>query len=264
MLPNTGLTEKEVERKTLLVCGEDKRDVLSALDGMGVEYEPVKEFREFRAYRLAGGSEDMTLCITGLGSASVEILLTELFFCGARAFALAGTCGSLSPEFPVGTLVLASGAERHDGASFHYNADPGPAEADPEFLAIAENLLAGTGVAFKKGRMISTDTFYCMGARTGENGSPEYTGIPLKPEFHPPPAFSALKEIIEKKIPFAIDMETATFYALCSYMKEKVFNIAVKSVANMVPFAGGEQVENTRDALAGAVRAALCILEEID
>ncbi len=263
MLPNTGLTTKDVGRKVLFVCGEDAEDLTCALDSLGVRHALVKRYREFQTYTISTDSLEATMCLTGLGSASVEVGLTELYLCGARQFVHSGTCGSLSGLVPNGSVVVVDEAESHDGASFHYNPGDPLRPANPDYLKKTKSILLNNGIAFTTGRMISTDTFYCMGAAPDGSGGIRRPGLPLKAELDPPEKFIILKNMLERKMPFLIDMEAAAFYAVCSAVDDNVFYISIKGVANRVPFIEGEQVENTGVCLCNAVEASLCILSTI-
>lgn len=263
MLPNTGLEAGDVELKALLVCGEDAGDLETALSATGAEYEPVQKYREFRTYRAKAAGAGFTVCLTGLGSASVEVGLTELYMCGARQFVHTGTCGSLGGLIANNSVVLVDEAESHDGASFHYSPGESLRPAGASCLHKAKHILEINGVEYITGRMISTDTFYCMGAARDASGGIARPGLPLKPGFDPPRKFLELKRMLDDKKPYLIDMEAAAFYAICPAVDDDIFFISIKGVANSVPFVPGEQVENTGASLRKAIEAALCVLVNV-
>jgi uridine phosphorylase len=96
-----------------------------------------------------GGSPiDVMSVATGIGSASVEVIVSELIDCGARRLMRVGSCGSMVPEITPGQVVIATGAVRDEETSRHYAPIEYPALPHPEGLrALAE----GTSLAGLKG-----------------------------------------------------------------------------------------------------------------
>jgi uridine phosphorylase len=79
---------------------------------------------------------------TGIGSASVEVIVSELIDCGARRLMRVGSCGSMVPEIVPGQVVIATGAVRDEETSRHYAPIEYPALPHPEGLrALAEGAL---------------------------------------------------------------------------------------------------------------------------
>ncbi len=101
----------------------------------------------------AADGEPLTIQSTGMGGPSAAIVCEELIALGARRLVRIGTCGALTGELPLGTLVAAETALPADGASVALGAD-GSLSADPELTArlVAAGALPGTAV--------STDLFY--------------------------------------------------------------------------------------------------------
>lgn len=263
MFPNTGLTSGEVEEKALLVCGDDGAEVIAAMEAAGALLFPVAKLRAFSTYAFSlspDGAERFTLCIAGPGSANVEIALTELYHCGARKFVLSGTCGALSSVITTGSVVIISEALRRDGASYHYipGADKIPLSA--KMLELAESVLNEAGVVYGVAASVSTDSFYCMGASTGQDGELLYPGIPLKENFNPPEKFLELKKLIESSEKMVIEMESGAFYSICEASSGIRGYVAIKGVSNQVPFVGNEQVEHSGACLVSAISAAIKVL----
>ena len=72
---------------------------------------------------------------TGMGVSSMEIILSELIFAGARRFLRIGTCGSLQPEkIRVPSAVVVTAAVRDEKASADYAPIEVPAIATPEYV----------------------------------------------------------------------------------------------------------------------------------
>ena len=88
---------------------------------------------------------DTMTVATGIGTASVEVVVSELIDCGARRLMRVGSCGSMVPEIVPGQVVIATGAVRDEETSRHYAPIEYPALPHPEGLrALAEGArLAG-------------------------------------------------------------------------------------------------------------------------
>jgi uridine phosphorylase len=248
--------------KVVLVCGEDPAETERALTALGFKPRLIKTNREFHTYSIDGDGGGFTVCVTGIGSASVEISITELYKCGARIFAHTGTCGSLSGAAKPGEVALVEQALRFDGASFHYSPGaPGDAvAADPAHNSLASAALRDSGIDFIARDIISTDTFYCMGAGKDVDGKTIYPGVPLKKDFFPPPGYSAFKALLDSGKPYVIDMEAAAFLLICSAIDDEIFYVSLKGVSNSVPFEPGEQVAETGAALKAALKAATAVI----
>ncbi len=263
IFPNTGLSVGMIYEKVVLVCGEDPAETARALEALGLKPRLVKSNREFHTYSLDGDGGGFTVCVTGIGSASVEISVTELYKCGARIFAHTGTCGSLSGAGRSGEVALVERALRFDGASFHYS--PGAfgeaVAANPSHNSFASAALRAAGIEFISRDIISTDTFYCMGAGKDGDGKIVYPGVPLKKDFFPPPGYAAFKALLDSGIPYVIDMEAAAFLLICSEIDDNIFYVSLKGVSNAVPFEPGEQVAETGAALKSAIEASIAVIE---
>ncbi|MFK7847283.1 MAG: uridine phosphorylase [Rhodothermales bacterium] len=82
-----------------------------------------------------GQSIDVASISTGMGVSSIEIILSELIFAGARRFLRIGTCGSLQPEkIRVPSAVIVTAAVRDEKASADYAPIEVPAVATPEYV----------------------------------------------------------------------------------------------------------------------------------
>ncbi|MEX1142662.1 MAG: hypothetical protein WEB79_10175 [Thermoleophilaceae bacterium] len=72
----------------------------------------------------AADGEPLTVQSTGMGGPSAAIVVEELVDLGARTLLRIGTCGSLSPELALGTLVAAEEVVATDGTSAALGAGP--------------------------------------------------------------------------------------------------------------------------------------------
>jgi uridine phosphorylase len=90
-----------------------------------------------------GSTIDVLTVATGMGSASVEVVVSELIECGARRLLRVGSCGSMVPEILPGQVVIATGAVRDEQTSRHYAPIEYPALAHPDGMrALAEGARA--------------------------------------------------------------------------------------------------------------------------
>ena len=79
------------------------------------------------------GGADIAVTSSGMGCACVAAALEELAAAGAEAVIRVGTCGGVQPDLALGTIVIASGCVRGEGASYEL--------VPPEFPAVADPLL---------------------------------------------------------------------------------------------------------------------------
>lgn len=97
---------------------------------------------------------------SGMGASSLSIVVNELVQVGIQKIIRIGTCGSIQPHIPVGSIVISSGALCRQGAANDIAPIEYPAIADP-FLTVA---LVNTAQALKiehyLGITASVDTFY--------------------------------------------------------------------------------------------------------
>lgn len=95
-----------------------------------------------------------------VGAPAAAIAFESLIASGGRTFFVAGTAGSLTPDAPIGGIVLPTGARREEGVSYHYL----PADADPTPDAALLDLLRAAatrrGAAAREGRVWTTDAIF--------------------------------------------------------------------------------------------------------
>lgn len=105
------------------------------------DLEVVENPRGFTAHlgwlegREAGSRVDVLAIPTGIGSASVEVVVHELIAAGARRFVRVGSCGTSQPEIRPGQVVIATAAVRDERTTADYAPPEFPAAAHPEAVA---------------------------------------------------------------------------------------------------------------------------------
>lgn len=137
------------------------------------EPELLNEHRGLLGYSGAAVADGLPLTIqcTGMGGPSAAIVVSELIELGARRLLRIGTCGVLTTDLVLGTLVVATAAVGDDGTSRALGAD-GKIEPSAGMLdglrqaaaaAAATTGDAGTSTAEPApafGPVLSTDLFY--------------------------------------------------------------------------------------------------------
>lgn len=95
-----------------------------------------------------------------VGAPAAAIAFELLIASGATTFLVAGTAGSLTPDAPIGSVVIPTGALREEGTSYHYlppDADPLP---DATLVALLVEVAARRGVTPRTGRIWTVDAIY--------------------------------------------------------------------------------------------------------
>jgi nucleoside phosphorylase len=84
-----------------------------------IHQKPIKSWACFRRlFRITSSETIVTRCY--FGGPNVAALVEELSAFGVREFVLWGYCGGISDDISIGDLLIAEGALRHDGVSYHY------------------------------------------------------------------------------------------------------------------------------------------------
>jgi uridine phosphorylase len=81
--------------------------------------KPIKTWSGFRSlFRIDNTETVITRCL--FGGPNVAALVEELSAFGVREFVLWGYCGGISDDLSIGDVLIAEGALRQDGVSYHY------------------------------------------------------------------------------------------------------------------------------------------------
>ncbi|HPX33186.1 MAG TPA: nucleoside phosphorylase [Erysipelotrichaceae bacterium] len=108
---------------------------------------------------------------TGMGPMAVAVCVEELKHIGAKTLIRMGTSGSLQPNIPDGSFVIATGAVRGDMASRQYIDLAYPAIADIDVVNALRQACQEYGVKPYCGVIRSHDAFYLESP--GAHGGPE-------------------------------------------------------------------------------------------
>jgi len=97
---------------------------------------------------------------TGMGAMAVAVCVEELKHIGAKTLIRTGTSGSLQPNIPNGSFVIATGAIRGEGASREYIPEEYPAVADIDVVSCLRQAARELGEEPYLGIVRSHDAFY--------------------------------------------------------------------------------------------------------
>jgi uridine phosphorylase len=174
-LPHLGVRGGGDVAPCVLLTGNPDR-----LERMKALLSGAREVGRKRGYLVYTGryaGVPVTVATSGLGAPSVAISVEELSLAGAQVFIRVGSCASIQPHVPIGSVIIATAAVRDEGASHAYAPAIFPAVADPDVVAAlraaaAEAAAPGTAVPvtavpYHLGVIRSTDSFY-QGERRAE------------------------------------------------------------------------------------------------
>ncbi|TAE59959.1 MAG: uridine phosphorylase [Nostocales cyanobacterium] len=97
---------------------------------------------------------------SGMGAPSLSIVVNELVQLGVKKIIRIGTCGSIQPHIPVGSIVISSGALCRQGAANDIAPVEYPAVADPFLTVALVNAAKELNIEHYLGITASVDTFY--------------------------------------------------------------------------------------------------------
>lgn len=131
--------------------------------------------REFKSVLVEGEKGQLLIVSSGIGGASLSIMVEELARLGVKVFLRVGTCGAIQEDIAVGDLIVSEGAVRMDGVSEHYAPLSYPACADFELVQYLKNACEGLGYRYHIGITCSSATFY-----PGQERYDTFSGYVLK------------------------------------------------------------------------------------
>lgn len=99
-----------------LLVGSPERAELIATEFFQ-DARKVGDHRGLKSFTGTFWGREVSVITTGMGSASMAIVLPEAVKSGARCFIRVGSCGALDEIMNIGDSVICTGAVRYDGAS---------------------------------------------------------------------------------------------------------------------------------------------------
>lgn len=124
------------------------------------EYRYIGESRGNPTYTGKYHDVDVSTMCTGMGSMAVAVAVEELKHLNVRTLIRMGTSGSLQPNIPDGSIVIATGAVRGEGATKEYINEDYPAVADVDVVWCLRQAAREFGEEPYVGIVRSHDAFY--------------------------------------------------------------------------------------------------------
>ncbi len=165
----------------------------------------VGDHRGLKSFTGKYSGKHMSVVTTGMGSASIGIVLPEAVRSGARAFVRVGSCGCLHADLPPGSSCICQAAVRLDGASESWAPIEYPAFADPHLIVALEQAARSMALRYpwRTGVGATTTCFNEGQARPDDNG------------YIPPRILTMHEELVARGVLF-YSMEEATLFVWCA------------------------------------------------
>ncbi len=198
--------------------------------------------REYTAYGGLLGKEYVVAVSTGIGGPAVAIAVEELARLGVTTMIRVGTCGAITRNVRVGSLVIPDASVRMEGTSAQYVPAGYPAAASPEVVLALRDAALALRKPFALGTAASTDSFYVGQGRRSFGG------------YFPSKNASLVKDLADANV-LAFEMECATLYTLA-----RVFGLRAGAVLAVVAnrltdeFRPGAGVDDAIDVAVEGVR----------
>lgn len=157
-LERTGLKIGEINKGVLLPGDPHRCEIMSKFF---VEPKFLGRVGTYSAYNgKTKEGENITVVSSGMGCDCVATALEDLSFAGAKTVIRVGTCGGVIPGTVPGTIVIASGCVRGEGASYELVPPEFPAVADPYVVKALSQAAEECGEDYVVGMYRSHDAFY--------------------------------------------------------------------------------------------------------
>ncbi|MCH3918115.1 MAG: nucleoside phosphorylase [Spirochaetia bacterium] len=144
--------------KIVLLPGDPKRVMKFA--SLCDNFEIISSNREFTVGTGTYKNVRLSVCSTGIGSASTEIVVQELMYLGAEVLIRTGGTGAVQKGIECGDLIINTGAMRLGGASSFYVRPEYPAIASFEVVKALKETCEENNVRYHMGICASVGSFY--------------------------------------------------------------------------------------------------------
>lgn len=210
---HTGLTKEMIKgAKYALVPGDPGR-----VEGLAKALDPnaafVASHRDFTTWTAEVNGQPILVMSTGMGGPCVTFAVEELARLGVETFIRVGTTGSIQEDLHLGDVVINTASVRMDGASRAYAPIEFPAAADMDTVLALREAAKESGIPFKTGISISTDSFW-----PGQERYDSFGGYVLK-------RLQGSLEDFRHLGCTNYEMENATLFTLCAVLGLKAASI---------------------------------------
>lgn len=161
----------------------------------------IFDYHEFLLYTGEYGGVPISACSSGIGGASVAVVVQELAKLGVHTMIRVGVTGALQANINVGDVIIASGAIRRDRVSEFYFPLEIPAISSHEVILALAAVCEHHKFTYHVGITATTGTFYCGEGRLGFGGYNQSW-------------MSTIVEDLNKCAAVDWDTETATLFSL--------------------------------------------------
>lgn len=186
---------------------------------------------------------------TGMGGPSIDIILSELIFLGAKRFLRIGTAGALQNHITIGDIVVATAAVRDESTSSNYIPVSFPATASTDVIIHADALRQTVDYNVHLGIIHSKDSLYAR----------EFFCGPFRDEH------IKFTEQLKAYGVVASEMECAQLYILAQ-LYSQTFGYEIKSgcilgiIGDGTPFSDSK---NARDAIRNATDFGIKLIKQL-
>ena len=143
-----------------LISGDPERSARIAHQHLELE-KPLSTVRGLNSYLgLTPGGRRIVSATSGMGAPSLSIVVNELAQMGIRHLIRIGTCGSIQPHVPSGSVVISRAALCRQGAAADLAPVEYPAAASPFWTLALVEAARARGVDWHVGLTASVDTFF--------------------------------------------------------------------------------------------------------
>ncbi len=194
-----GLRKRDIGRIAFLP-GDPGRVPIIAEYLKGAEL--VASHREYTTWGGRLGGERVIATSTGIGGPSAAIAVEELARLGVKVMIRIGTCGAITKEAKVGSVVIADAAVRMEGTSGQYAMAGYPAAATPGVVMALDDAASSLKKKHMVGLAASTDSFYVGQGRKGFGG-------------YLPSDKASLVEDLRKARVICFEMESSAIFTIC-------------------------------------------------
>lgn len=191
----------DLAARCLLVGSPERAELIAT--SLFQDARKVGDHRGLRSFTGLYRGCAMSVVTTGMGSASIGIVLPEAVRSGARILIRVGTCGALRREAALGHAAICTGAVRLDGASENWAPIEYPAVADWRVVAALAQAAKTLGLPHHLGIGVTTTCFNEGQARPDDSG------------YVPPRLLARHDELVRRGALF-YSMEEAALFVWCS------------------------------------------------
>lgn len=158
MEPRRGKRDKEVPLGIIL--GFTPPDLKLVLEKLGASQAPCRKLDFWKLWTFKVGSCPIGVAGPAFGAPAAVVLMERLVALGVRALVGLGSCGSLQPRLPVGSVVLPDSALVEEGTSPHYLAPHVKTVPHQELFRLLKESLMEEGLEPHVGRVWTTDAVF--------------------------------------------------------------------------------------------------------